>query len=319
MIKAVAIGELLIDFNCVGNNKEGYPILEAHPGGAPGNFLAAMKKYGADAAFIGKVGDDAFGRIIKATLEESGIDCTGVVLTDKAFTTLAFVVLDEKGDRDFSFARKPGADTTIEYEEVNLELIEGADLFHFGTLSLTDEPARTATMNLVEYARNKGILISCDPNLRKPLWKDLCEAKKQMLWAISNSDVVKISDDEIDFLFGLSPEQGSKFILENYPSVKLVFATCGEHGSFFTTREIQGFVPVPKGIKAVDTCGAGDIFGGSAMYALLSSGKKIDDLTYDDIYYITKFACTAATLSTRYHGGIGSIPDYDEVVKFCEN
>lgn len=315
MIKAVAFGELLIDFNTISVDHENYPTLEAHPGGAPGNYLATMKKFGAEAAFIGKVGNDAFGHLLIGTLENSGIDTSGIVITDETFTTLAFVVLDENGNRDFSFARKPGADTTLCYDEVNISLLSNADVFHFGTLSLTNEPAKTTTKLLVEYSRSHGILVSCDPNLRKPLWDSLDNAKEQMLWAISNSDVVKISDDELEFLFGLSPEDGSQYILDHYQNVKLVFATCGAEGSVFCTRRTCGHVPAISGIKVVDTCGAGDIFGGAAMYKLLCCKKAPEELCYDELFEITSFACTAASLSTRSHGGISSIPDYNEVMQ----
>ena len=165
----VALGELLIDFTCQSVDGEGYPTMAAHPGGAPANFLAALSKFGAKTALLGKVGTDAFGKLLTATLQQAGIETKGLVATDDVFTTLAFVTLDEHGDREFSFSRKPGADTCISFDELDLSLIDEAKVFHFGTLSLTDKPARSATYKAVEYAKNAGKLITYDPTLRKPL------------------------------------------------------------------------------------------------------------------------------------------------------
>ena len=209
MIDVTALGELLIDFTMVSADGEGYPTMAAHPGGAPANFLAALAKYGKRTALLGKVGTDKFGRLLKGTLEGAGIETRGLVSADDAFTTLAFVTLDASGDREFSFSRKPGADTCIRFEELDLSLIDEARAFHFGTLSLTDEPARSTTQQAVAYAKAHGKLITYDPNLRKPLWKNLDEAKEQMLWGLRHADVVKISDEEVEFLFGLNPQDGA--------------------------------------------------------------------------------------------------------------
>lgn len=181
MIDVVALGELLIDFATVSTDPEGYPTMAAHPGGAPANFLAALTKFGAKTALLGKVGSDTFGKLLIGTLQKVGIETKGLVVTDDVFTTLAFVTFDETGDREFAFSRKPGADTCITFEELDLSLIDQAKVFHFGTLSLTDEPARSATYKAVAYAKQAGKLITYDPNLRKPLWKDLEEAKKQLI------------------------------------------------------------------------------------------------------------------------------------------
>ena len=310
----VALGELLIDFTCVSTDADGYPTMAAHPGGAPANFLAALAKFGAKAALLGKVGTDAFGKMLTATLEKAGIDTTGMVETDDVFTTLAFVTLDETGNRAFSFARKPGADTCIAFEELNLRLIDEAKVFHFGTLSLTDEPARSATYRAVEYAKSKGKLITYDPNLRKPLWKDLDTCREQMMWGLSKADVVKISDEEVEFLFGRGVEDGAAHILDHY-GVKLVFVTCGADGCFFKNVRTEGKVPSLTDIKVIDTTGAGDIFGGSAVWKILQLGKKPEMLEYDELREIVTFACTAAGLSTTMSGGISSVPEYDAVMK----
>ena len=313
MFKAIASGELLIDFNTVATDEMGYPTLEGHPGGATINCLATLRKFGAEAAFIGKAGNDAFGKMLQHTISHFGIDTVNVLLSDEAFTTLAFVTLDETGDREFSFARKPGADLLLRFDEVDLSVFEGADVFHFGTVSMTEEPSRSTTKQLVEYARSKGILIGYDPNLRRNLWANLDDAREQMLWGLSKADIVKISDEEIEFLFGLSPEEGAKKILDTYP-VQLVYATCGAKGSYYFTRNVCGFMPAMTGLNVIDTCGAGDIFGGSAMFRFLQHGKPASELTKEDLDDITRFATVSAGLSTQKHGGISSIPDLSDVL-----
>ena len=314
MLDVVALGELLIDFTCVSTDPAGYPTMAAHPGGAPANFLAALSKFGRKTALLGKVGNDAFGNLLIHTLRHAGIDTRGLIAGEDVFTTLAFVTLDESGDREFSFARKPGADTCLSFDEVDLSLIDEAKVFHFGTLSLTDEPARDATCRCVDYARSRGKLITYDPNLRKPLWKDLEEAKHQLLWGLSQADVVKISDEEVEFLFGLSPEAGAAHILENY-GVKLVFVTCGEKGCFFKNALAEGHEPALARVRVLDTTGAGDIFGGAAVHKLLETGKAPETLTEGQLREIVHFACVCAGLSVTRSGGISSIPDCEKVLR----
>ena len=313
MIDVVALGELLIDFATQSVDGEGYPTMAAHPGGAPANFLAALTKFGANTALIGKVGSDTFGKLLLGTLQKAGIETRGMVVTDDVFTTLAFVTFDEHGDREFAFSRKPGADTCLSFDEIDLSLIDEAKVFHFGTLSLTDEPARSATQKCVAYAREKGKLVTYDPNLRKPLWANLEEAKRQLIWGLGQADVVKISDEEVEFLFGLGVEEGAKYILENF-GVKLVFVTCGADGCFFKNDLAEGHVPSLTGIKVIDTTGAGDIFGGSAVSQILKTGKAPEALTEEDLRQIVRFACTSAGLSTTTPGGISAVPDYDDVI-----
>ena len=315
MIDVVALGELLIDFTNVGADREGYPTMAAHPGGAPANFLAALSQFGAKTALLGKVGKDTFGKLLVGTLEQAGICTRGLVMAEDVFTTLAFVTLDETGNREFAFARKPGADTKLTFEELDLSLIDEAKVFHFGTLSLTDEPARRATYKAVAYAKEQGKMITYDPNLRKPLWADLQEAKTQLLWGLTQADVVKISDEEVEFLFGLGVEEGARYILANYP-VKLVFVTCGPKGCFFMNGHASGHVPSLQGIQVKDTTGAGDIFGGSAVWKLLQWGKNPGDLNEAELTDVVHFACTAAGLSTTRSGGISSVPSYDEVTSY---
>jgi len=313
MIDVVALGELLIDFTCISTDADGYPSMAAHPGGAPANFLAALTKYGAKTAMLGKVGNDTFGRLLMATLEKTGIGTRGLVVSDDVFTTLAFVTLDEQGDREFSFARKPGADTCITFEELDLSVIDEAMVFHFGSLSLTGEPARFATYRAVAYAKSKGKLITYDPNLRKPLWDNLEEAKKQMLWGLHQADVVKISEEEVEFLFGMGVQDGAEHILNNY-GVKLVFVTCGADGCWFQNAEHKGHVSGLSGLKVVDTTGAGDIFGGSAVCKLLQINVLPEALNEAELREIASFACTAAGLSTTEPGGISSVPELETVL-----
>ena len=314
MYDVIALGELLIDFAPQSVNAAGYPTLAANPGGAPGNFLAALNKYGCSAAMIGKVGDDMFGRLLINTLKQAGIETSGVLIDPDQFTTLAFVSLDASGNRDFSFARKPGADTCLRADELDEALIAGSRVFHFGTLSLTDEPARTATERAVAMAKAAGAYISVDPNLRKPLWPDMEAAKAALEWSLKQADIIKISDEEIDFLWGLTPEEGAQKLLNEY-GASLVYATLGPKGCHAATRNARVTVASPAGINVVDTTGAGDIFGGSAMSRFLALGKAPDALTEGDLTDITRFACTAASLSTQKHGGISSVPAMEEVLE----
>ena len=312
MFDVVALGELLIDFAPQSVNAAGYPVLSANPGGAPGNFLAALSKYGCKTAMIGKVGDDAFGRLLIDTLAKAGIATEGVLADPGVFTTLAFVSLDASGNRDFSFARKPGADTCLKPEEIDEQLIAQSRVLHFGTLSLTDEPAASATRRAIELAKKHGVCVSLDPNLRKPLWKKEEDAKAAIEWSLRQADIVKISDEEIAWLWGLSPEEGAQKLLKEY-GVSLVYATLGPKGCHAATKNVSVTVSSPGGIHVVDTTGAGDIFGGSAMSRFLKCGKPAEALSAEELSGIVRFACTAASLSTQHHGGITSVPEPEEV------
>ena len=313
MIDVVALGELLIDFASRGTDEKGYPLMQALPGGAPANFLAALTKYGKSTAFLGKVGDDAFGHLLLGTVKDAGIDTRGIVVDPTVFTTLAFVTFDASGDRSFSFARKPGADTQLSWEEVEKSVIDEAKVFHFGTLSLTGEPVRTTTRRCVAYAKERGKLITCDPNLRKPLWPSEDAAREQILWSLNQADVVKISDEEVEFLWNCSPEEGADKLLEEF-GVSLAMVTLGAKGCLLKTKNAICRVESPK-VCPVDTTGAGDIFGGSAVCRLLELDKPIEELTREDLRYIGEFAANAASLSTETPGGIPSIPEKESVLK----
>ena len=312
-IDVLSLGEILIDFATESVDETGYPTMSAHPGGAPANFLAVNQKYGLNTGMIGKVGTDAFGKMLINTLEDAGIYTGGVIKDDKVFTTLAFVTFDAHGDRSFSFARKPGADTCISPDEIDYSLIDACRVFHFGTLSLTDHPAIEATKKAVEYAKQKGKLISYDPNLRKPLWHSEEQAREAMLWGLEQADIVKISDEEVEFLFGLAPKEGLDYIFEKY-DVKLLFVTCGGDGAYYKNANAEGMLSAYEDVHPIDTTGAGDIFGGSALNRVLLSGRDPQSLDDEELKKIVRFATVAAGISTMKKGGISSIPELDEVL-----
>lgn len=312
MHDVVALGELLIDFTWVGADDDGDPLLAVRPGGAPGNFLAALSAYGCKSAMIGKVGADAFGRLLLQSLDRACIDRSGVTVDESVFTTLAFVTLDEHGERSFSFARKPGADVCLKPEEVPRSLIDGCRVFHFGALSLTGDPARTATRQAVAYARERGKWISFDPNLRPPLWDDLDRARAEMLWGLEQADIVKIGGEEADFLWHCGAEEAAKRLRDL--GVKVAFVTLGAGGCLVSGNGCACRVPALAGVRPVDTTGAGDIFGGSALSRLLQTGKDLEELTGADLASAARFGCAAAGLSTQKRGGMTSVPPLAEVL-----
>lgn len=316
MYDVVALGELLIDFASLDTDAGGYPTMKANPGGAPGNFLAALNAYGAKTAFLGKVGDDAFGHKLVATMAQAGIETKGIRIDPDVFTTLAFVTFDAQGDRSFSFARKPGADTQLKWEDVDLSLIDQSRVFHFGTLSLTDEPVRSTTQKCLAYARAQGKIITFDPNLRLPLWKCGEEAKEQILWGLRQADVVKISDEEVEFLWGCGPEEGADRLLRDY-GVSLAMVTLGAKGCYLHSPAAEFRIGSPK-VTPIDTTGAGDIFGGSAVARLLELRKSAAELTGEDLAYIARYASAAASFSTEKSGGIPSIPEKETVLRYLE-
>ena len=312
LLDLVSFGELLIDFVPFGGSAD-EPAMTAMAGGAPGNFAAAAQTYGLRTALIGKVGKDAFGDLLVRRFSQLGVGTGGVVQDESVFTTLAFVTLSEDGERAFSFARKPGADTCLRAEECDFTLIDRTRLFHFGTLSLTHEPARSATRAAIAHAKGAGKLISFDPNLRMPLWDSPAAAKEQMLWGLSQADIVKISDDEVEFLFGCGEQEGAKHIVEQF-GAQLVFVTLNAKGCYFASKQSSGYAAAPA-VTPVDTTGAGDIFFGAAVSRLLMQSKPIGELTGEKLRQMVAFGCAAASLSTQKHGGIASIPPESEVLK----
>ena len=313
MYDVTAIGELLIDFASKETDAAGYPTMKANPGGAPGNFLAALNTYGAKTAFLGKVGTDAFGSMLVKTIADAGIETKGIVSDPTVFTTLAFVTFSPDGDRSFSFARKPGADTRLLFEELDLSLIDDAKIFHFGTLSLTDEPVRTTTQKAVAYAKEHGKMITFDPNLRPPLWSSPEAAREQILWGLAQADIVKISDEEVEVLWGkISEQDAAEKLIKEY-GVRLAMITLGPKGAYLSTQNAAAMAFCPS-VKPIDTTGAGDIFGGSAVSQVLKIGKEPEALDKDELKQIGSYACAAASLSTEKQGGIPSIPAVEKVL-----
>ena len=316
MYDVIALGELLVDLAERSKDEAGYPTLAANPGGAPGNFLAALSAYGKKTAFLAKVGDDTFGRLLVGTMQRAGIDGRGIRIDPDTFTTLAFVTFDAHGDRSFAFARKPGADTQLRWDEIDPAMLDETHVFHFGSLSCTDEPARSATQSAVAYARAHGKLVTYDPNYRPPLWKTEQEAKEQILWGLRQADIVKISDDEVRFLWGCGPEEGAARLLADF-GVRLAMVTCGPKGCLLQNAGAAVRVAAPR-VLPVDTTGAGDIFGGSAVSRLLQLGRAPEALTEDELTAIGRFAATAASLSTQYPGGISAIVPEETVLRCME-
>lgn len=305
-----ALGEMLIDFTLNGQSSQGNNMFEACPGGAPCNVLAMLNKLGRKTAFIGKVGQDQFGRLLKDTIDELGIETKGLVLDEQIHTTLAFVHTFPDGDREFSFYRKPGADMMLTEEEVDYSLIRQSKVFHFGTLSMTDEPVMSATKKALETAKEAGCLISFDPNLRPPLWESLDKAKEAMEFGFRYCDILKISDNEIQFVSGKEDyDEGILYLKEKY-KIPLIFLTMGKDGSrayYKGTRvERKGFR-----VKAIETTGAGDTFCGCAIGGILDHG--LDMLTESQLGNILTYANAGAALITMKKGAIRSMPEPAEI------
>lgn len=270
----IALGELLIDFTQNGLSEQGNPLLEANPGGAPCNVLAMLAKYGRRTAFIGKVGEDAFGRKLAGILAECGIDTEGLCFDPQVHTTLAFVHKLANGDRDFSFYRNPGADMMLSAADVRKDLIRQSRIFHFGTLSMTDPVCRAATETAIQTAKEAGALISFDPNLRPPLWRNLAEAKEAIIYGIRQCHVLKISDNEIEFITGMKDYDRAARSLQDQFHTKLICVTLGEQGSRAYYRDQLVCAEPYPAEEAVDTTGAGDTFTGSMLNFLLERADQ---------------------------------------------
>ena len=308
----VALGELLIDFTENGTSAQGNPVFEANPGGAPCNVLAMLRKLDRRCAFVGKVGNDMFGQQLKAVAEEAGIDMSGLRMDDTVHTTLAFVKTYEDGDRDFSFYRNPGADMMLTEDELPMDMIRDTRIFHFGTLSMTHEGVRQATRAAVLAAKQAGAIISFDPNLRPPLWDSLNEARAQMLWGLSQADVVKIADNEIEFLTDtLDYDKGARLLRERFPGIRLLNVTAGANGSYAFCGDRKTFVPSFLLGGTIETTGAGDTFCASVLDFVLAHGT--DGLSKDDLKAMLRFANAAAYLVTTRRGAIRSMPQRQQV------
>ena len=307
-----ALGEILIDFTPAGKSKNGRTLFEENPGGAPANAAAAAAKLGARAAFIGKTGDDQFGRDAKAALENCGV-YTGAMKTDKRHTTLAFVTLAHSGERAFSFARSDGADINLSADDIDEKLINDSTFLHIGSLSCTDEPSLSATRKAIGAARNGGIFISYDPNWREPLWRDKEEGIETMRSLFKYADFVKIADNELALMYGENTPIAAREILDE--GAKLVCVTLGKDGVFYKTQGYEGIVSIPQyNIEVRDTTGAGDAFTGALLYRLTRRENPFS-FTEDELKCDLHFANAAATLCVSRYGAIPALASLSETEK----
>ena len=311
----IALGELLIDFTMNGQSEQGNNMFEACPGGAPCNVLAPLNKMGKKTAFIGKVGKDQFGALLRDTITEAGIDASNLMVDENVNTTLAFVHTFPDGDREFSFYRNPGADMMLTADEVNPEVVKDTKVFHFGTLSMTHEGVREATKKAVETAKANGCLVSFDPNLRPPLWSSLDLAKEQMEYGFGKCDILKISDNEIQFVSGKEDyDEGIAYLQETY-NIPLILLTMGKDGSraYYKGMRVErpGF-----SVKAIETTGAGDTFCGSSLNYLVD--HDFENLTEEQLGEMLTFANAAAALVTTKKGAIKAMPVKEEVLELIQ-
>ena len=312
----VALGELLIDFTNNADSEQGNPMFEANPGGAPCNVLSMLENLGNRTAFIGKVGDDFFGRMLKERVEKQGIDTTGLFLDSEVHTTLAFVNKLANGDRDFSFYRKPGADMMLSKGDVDRvkELLEEIKVFHFGTLSMTDEPAAAATKLAISHAKKNKALISFDPNYRAPLWESEEKALKAMGYGFENCDILKISDNEVELFTGMSDVlEGAQRIKEEF-DIPLVFATLGPDGSMALYKDMVVKKDGYRNPDTIETTGAGDTFCACAIDYVCKNG--LEDLSEDKLLSCLDFANAAASIITTRRGALSVMPKEEEVQNF---
>lgn len=311
----IALGELLIDFTMNGQSEQGNNMFEACPGGAPCNVLALLNKMGKKTAFIGKVGKDQFGALLRDTITEAGIDASNLMVDENVNTTLAFVHTFPDGDREFSFYRNPGADMMLTADEVNPEVVKDTKVFHFGTLSMTHEGVREATKKAVETAKANDCLVSFDPNLRPPLWSSLDLAKEQMEYGFGKCDILKISDNEIQFVSGKEDyDEGIAYLQETY-NIPLILLTMGKDGSraYYKGMRVErpGF-----SVKAIETTGAGDTFCGSSLNYLVD--HDFENLTEEQLGEMLTFANAAAALVTTKKGAIKAMPVKEEVLELIQ-
>ena len=312
----VALGELLIDFTENGTSGQGNPIYEANPGGAPCNVLSMLTKLGHKTAFIGKVGQDIFGNRLKKTLDEVGIDTTNLVMDEEVRTTLAFVETFPDGDRDFSFYRNPGADMMLQEDEVQMELVKDTNIFHFGTLSMTHEEVRNATKKAIAAAKEAGAVISFDPNLREPLWKSLDDAKEQVAYGLSQCDVLKISDNEIQWFTGEEDYDAGIAKLRQQYDIPLIMLSMGKDGSRAYYKDLRVEVKPFIQENTIETTGAGDTFGGCCLHYVLKNG--LHNLNEENLTEMLTFANAAASIITTRKGALRVMPEEAEVRELVE-
>ena len=308
----VTIGEILIDLTYSGRDK-GVPVYTANPGGAPANVAVAAARLGADAAFIGKVGRDYYGDFLRATLTENGVDISGMLVDNDAPTTLAVVSVSETGERSFSFYRRNCADTLLSSEEISTELLGNTRFLHFGSVSLTDDPARTATLFAAQKAKELGAVVTYDPNYRANLWNSEEEAVERMKSVLGFVDILKISDEELPLLTGTDdPVEGTRQLSDTY-GISLILLTLGPDGAFYRRGEETGKAEGFK-VKVADTNGAGDTFFGSFLSRMIALGVyRPEQLTSEQLYESVRTANLAASLTTSRHGAIPAMPDLKEL------
>ncbi|WP_341878253.1 carbohydrate kinase [Defluviitalea saccharophila] len=318
MYDAVALGELLIDFTPAGISSNECSLFEQNPGGAPANVLGVLAKLNMKTEFIGKVGRDQFGYFLKDVLENIQVGTRNLVFDDEANTTLAFVHLDDNGDRKFSFYRNPGADMMLREEDIDFNIIDNAKVFHFGSVSMTHEPARSTTLKAVEYAKAKKVLVSYDPNYRPLLWKNADEAKQYMEKGLAYADILKVSEEELQLLTDITDIEQAVRYLEIKYNIPLIVVTLGDKGSYFKKSDYEAYVPSYK-VKAVDTTGAGDGFLGGLLYQILTSEKNIHDIQGIEFKKMIGFANAIGALMTTKRGAIPAIPALKEIEEFIDN
>ena len=306
-----ALGELLIDFTENGKSSQGNPLFEANPGGAPCNVLAMLAKLGHKTAFIGKVGNDFFGEQLRAAIKEVGIDDTGLCTDEKIHTTLAMVHTYPDGDRDFSFYRNPGADMMLNKAEIREDILKDTKIFHFGTLSMTHEGVREATKAAIHIAEEAGAVISFDPNLRPPLWESLDEAREQVLYGLGHCQILKISDNEIQWLTGEEDyTAGVNWILERY-QIPLILVSMGKEGSRAYYNEMMVEVKPFLQENTIETTGAGDTFCGCVLHYVCEHG--INGLKEENLAEMLTFANAAASIITTRKGALRVMPEEKEI------
>jgi fructokinase len=312
-----ALGELLIDYTPMPRSDSGMRVFEQNPGGAPANVLACAARLGCRTAMIGKVGDDMQGRFLRETLDAAGVDTCGLAVDTGCFTTLAFVSLSDEGERSFSFARKPGADTLLRPDEVRPELLTGTEIFHFGSLSLTDEPARSATLQAIEIAKAAGAVISYDPNYRPALWPDEASAKLRIQSALPGVDILKCSDDETEVVTGeADPERAARRLLDQ--GLSCVVVTRGARGALVMARDGQVRSIPAAPCHPRDTTGAGDAFWGALLTRLHETGRRPEELDVEELASYAVFGCASAACCVERRGAIPAMPTREEVLRRLE-
>ena len=313
----VALGELLIDFTENGTSGQGNPMFEANPGGAPCNVLSMLTHLGRKVSFIGKVGKDMFGEQLENVISEVGIDTTGLLKDEEVNTTLAFVHTLEGGDRDFSFYRKPGADMMLGVDDLNEDMIRDCKIFHFGTLSMTAGGCREATKKAIDIAKEAGAIISFDPNLREPLWDSLDNAKEQTAYGISKCDILKISDNEIQWFTGKEDyEEGVRFLQQHY-DCKLILVSLGKEGSMAYSGGNKAVVPAFIQKNTIETTGAGDSFCGCMLHQILERGMRVYETP--ELEEMLRFANAAASIVTTRKGALRVMPSQEEIKSLLDN